>query len=139
MSMFGSCKCNNIEVRWRTLDFSVVPRACQCDYCMTRGAAYVSKSGTSVEVHIRNESLHKIVKHGSNSAEFHECAGCGEVVLVTAIIADEMYGALNANRMTNKHGFSEPVQTHFSNQSAEQKRERWHQNWCHPVLITGIP
>jgi hypothetical protein len=137
--MFGSCKCNNIEVRWRTLDFSVVPRACQCEYCRARGAAYVSKSGTSVEVKIRKESLHKLVEQGSKSATFHECAGCGEVVLVTAIIEGETYGALNANCMINKHGFSEPVQTHFSNQTAGQKCERWRQNWCHPVLIAGLP
>jgi len=137
MSMRGSCNCNNFEILWRTVDYSVVPRACQCEYCLARGAAYVSKSGTAIEVRVRNDNLHRIVTHGTGSAGFHECAGCGDLVLVTAAIGNELYGALNAGCMDNKLGFSEPVQTHFVSQTVAQRRERWRQNWCCPVRITA--
>ena len=136
MSINGSCDCKNIEMVWHTDDSSIVPRACQCEYCYSRSAAYVTKPETRIEVLIRNEQFHKTVQHGSNSAVFHECANCNQVVFVTAEICGELYGALNANYLNNKLGFLAPIKTSFRTQTAEQKRERWRQNWCHPVLIT---
>lgn len=135
MSMRGNCKCNNIEVVWRTVDFSLVPRACQCEYCLAKGAAYVGKSGTAVEVLVHKERLHRVIEHGSGSARFHECANCGDVVFVTADIDGEVYGVLNALCMKNTLGFPSQVKTDFRGYSAEQKRERWRQNWCYPVTI----
>ena len=137
MSMRGSCSCNNIQVTWKTRDYSLVPRACQCDFCLPRKAAWVSKSGTAVEVIVRKENLHRIARHGSNNARFHECSHCGEVVLAAAEIDGELYGVLNAKRMNNPQGFSDSVRTDFSGQSAEEKRRRWRLNWCCPVSITG--
>jgi hypothetical protein len=134
--MRGGCRCNNFQVLWHTVDFSVVPRACQCDYCRAKGAAYVSKSGTAVEVRIHAKNLHKVVTQGSRSAEFHECEGCGDVILVTATIDGETFGALNAQCMDNAFGFSAAIETKFAEQSAVQKQERWRQNWCCPVRIT---
>ena len=137
--MHGSCRCRNFEVIWQIVDFSLVPRACQCTYCVSKSAAYVSKSGTKFEVTIHNETLHRVVQHGSNSAFFHECAHCNELVFVTAEIEDELYGVLNAYCLQNKLGFATPVETVFDTQTAAQKRQRWRLNWCHPVVVTIIP
>lgn len=137
MSIYGHCDCRNIEVIWHTVDYSVAPRACQCDYCLARDAAYVSKAGTRVEVSIHNSKLHRIVRQGSESAEFHECGNCGRIVLATVELDGELYGALNANQLKNPRGFASPVKTDWSGQSAAQKLERWRQNWCHPVRICG--
>lgn len=139
MRMHGSCRCKNIELHWRTVDFSVVPRACQCDYCRSHGAAYVSKAGTPVDVRIRDAGLHRIVRHGSNSAEFHECINCGELILVTATIDGEVYGALNARCLDNRLGFANATDVDYSGDTAAQKQARWRQNWCAPVLISYNP
>jgi len=136
MSMHGSCRCGNFAVCWHTVDFSVVPRACQCDYCGSKGAAYVSKTRTAIELRIRNASLHRIIRHGSQHARFHECAGCGEIVLVTAELDGEMYGALNANCLRNKLGFANATAIDYAGQTAVQKQQRWRQNWCSPVRIS---
>ena len=133
--MRGSCECNNIEVKWQIVDLSLVPRACQCDYCAMKSAAYVTKAGTRFEVTIHNRVLHKMVQHGSGSAIFHECGHCGQIIFITAQIDGELYGALNANYLDNKMGFPAPIEINFSDQSAEQKRDRWRQTWCHPVVI----
>jgi hypothetical protein len=137
MSMRGNCKCNNIEVVWHTVDYSIVPRACQCEYCLAKGAAYVCKSGTAVEVRVHKERLHRIIMHGSRNARFHECTNCGDVVFVTADIDGEVYGVLNALCMKNVLGFAAAVKMDFAGQTAEQKRDRWRQHWCHPVTITS--
>jgi len=135
--MRGSCKCKNIEVHWHTVDYSLVPRKCQCQYCKEKNAAYVSKPGSRIDVHIHSEHLHKTVTQGTNSALFHECGNCGELVFVTADISGESFGALNANCMENKFGFSAATEVDFSNQTVEDKIERWSRNWCHPVLIAS--
>ncbi len=139
MTMRGSCRCKNFRVVWQTVDYSVVPRRCLCPYCRARDAAYVTKSGTRVQVSIQNKDLHNIVRHGSENAGFHECGHCGDLVLVTVEIQGDVYGALNANCLRNKHGFAPAVDTDFSNQSAAEKLQRWRQNWCHPVQILANP
>lgn len=135
--MRGGCRCHNFEVVWHTVDYSVVPRACQCEYCLGKGAAYVSKSGTAVKVVVHKAQLHRIVTHGSGSARFHECSSCGDVVLVTAQLGKDYFGALNALCMNNTLGFPPAMHTNYANDTTEVKRERWRQNWCHPVVITG--
>ena len=135
MSICGGCSCSNIEITWQVIDYSLVPRACQCDYCASRSAAYVSKSGTRFEAVIRDSQYHRTIRHGSNSAVFHECTNCNQVLFVTAEIDGALYGALNANHLVNKFGFADPVRVNFSSHTAAQKRRRWHQNWCYPVVI----
>ena len=133
--MHGSCKCNNIVVQWQTVDYTVVPRRCRCEYCKTKNAAYVSKSGSRFSMEIHKDSFYRVMTHGSLLAKFHECLNCAELVCVTADIDGEIYGALNSNCMQNKLGFPRAIEFDFSNQSAEEKVERWRRNWCHPVLI----
>lgn len=137
MSISGNCACNNIKVTWHVVDYSLVPRACQCDYCLSKSAAYVTKPATKFEVLIHNEKFHKKIQHGSNSAVFHECSNCNQVIFVTVEIEHLLYGALNANHLNNKFGFSNSVNANFSSQTAEEKQERWRKNWCCPVLITN--
>lgn len=138
MSLSGSCGCRNIEVVWHTIDYSPVPRACQCAYCSSKSAAYVSKPGTGFDVTVRNRELHRRVQQGSNSAVFHECANCDQLVFVSAEINGELYGALNANCLSNKFGFSPTVGANYNSQSAGERLARWQQNWCCPVVVTGL-
>lgn len=135
MSINGGCDCGNIQITWRTIDYSLVPRACQCRYCSKNSVAYVSKSATAFEVLVRNDKLYAEIRHGSNRATFHECTNCDQVVFVTALIDGKLYGALNANQLKNKFGFSSPVSVDLSALAASEKRERWRQNWCCPVFI----
>lgn len=138
MVMKGSCSCNNIEVTWHIIDRSLIPRACQCDYCVSKSAAYVSKSGTRFEVGIHNVSLHNTIRHGSGSAVFHECGHCKQLVFVTWQRANEVFGALNSIHLNNRQGFSAPLAVDFSSQTLQEKQDRWHQNWCSPVIIRPL-
>ena len=137
MSIRGGCKCNNIQILWHTVDRSLVPRECQCPYCLSKIISYVSKSGTRVEVSIHNESLHNVYQQGTKSATFHECGNCDDLVFVTAEIDGELYCSLNSNCINNPFGFSDSVKMELHNQTAAEKKSRWRQNWCHLVLITS--
>lgn len=137
MSIRGRCSCGNIEVHWHSIDLSVIPRKCQCQYCLSKNAAYVSKSGTRVTIKIHNEKMHYIHKQGSRSAEFHECANCEDLVFVTAQIDGEIFCAINAKCLNNPQGFSAGKEMDLSDQSAAEKLDRWRQNWCRLVLVTS--
>lgn len=134
--MRGACHCNNLCVSWQTVDQSLVPRACQCDYCFDKGAAWVSKSGTRFILHANRAGLHRGVSQGNAAAVFHECANCGDVVCVTALIDGERYGALNAALLHNPAGFENPVPIDVEGLSVPDKLARWRENWCHPVEVS---
>ncbi len=134
--MFGCCSCKNIEVRWQVDDLHFTPRACQCEYCKAKAAAYISVRNSNFEVMIHRSAQHRIIRQGTNQAAFHECTACGDLVFVTARIDDFDYGVLNAMCMKDALGFETAIPTNFSWQSALQKKERWRESWCCPVKIT---
>lgn len=134
MSIKGSCQCKNIKIVWYCFDYSMFPRACQCEYCVSKNAAYVSKSGTHFDVSIKDVSLHKVVTQGSLSASFHECSICGDIVFVSVEIEGQTYGALNANILVNKFGFNKPQKVSFDGQTSSEKQQRWKNNWCWVTL-----
>ena len=122
MSLYGGCDCKNIEIVWHIADQEFVPRACQCEYWQSKSAAYVSQPNSSIEVTVRNSALHRQIQHGSNSAVFHECSNCEEVVFVTAEIDSDIYGARNANQFEDQSAVLAPVKMNFSSQSGEETR-----------------
>lgn len=135
MSIRGGCKCNNIQILWHTIDRSLVPRECQCCYCLFNRFSYVSKAGTRFNVSIHREALYSIHQQVMGGARFHRCENCGELVFATSEIEGELYGALNANCLNNPSGFGASVNTNFSTQTPLQKKKEWRQNWCYPVAI----
>ena len=135
MTVQGRCQCGNFNIRWQTVDLSLVPRACSCDFCRPRDAAYVSKSGTSFRVSVNNRQLHKVTTHGSQQARFHLCGYCDDLVCVTAEFDGVTYGALNARLLNKPEKMNEPAVVDYSDNDASMKRDRWQANWCSPVSI----
>ncbi|GAB5451475.1 MAG: hypothetical protein Hals2KO_18030 [Halioglobus sp.] len=136
MTLSGACACNNLSVIWRTVDVSLVPRACQCDYCRGKQVAWVSKQGSAVKLTALKKALHRVVEQGGAGAQFHECLNCAAVVCVTAEIEGETYGAVNVRCLQRAGQFPQPVETDTSGLGAEEKRARWRANWCCPVQIS---
>jgi hypothetical protein len=71
-----------------------------------------------------SKHCYRRVQQGSKTATFHECRNCDTVIFVTALIDGVMFGALNANCLNNKLGFSAPVRIHFGAESSAHKIER---------------
>lgn len=136
MRLLGACRCNNIGLIWHNVDFSLVPRSCQCDYCRGRGAAWVSKRGSALQVKIRRADIHSVAQQGAGLARFHECLHCGDVACVTADIEGDVYGAVNVHALLQAERFPPPRATDFSAQSGQEKLSRWQQNWCCPVSFS---
>tara|TARA_R110002110_G_scaffold205066_1_gene416762 strand:+ start:166526 stop:166948 length:423 start_codon:yes stop_codon:yes gene_type:complete len=135
MSLRGRCNCGNIQLVWQTVDYSVVPRACQCAYCRVCNANYVSKTGTGFQVTIRKASLHQIDQQGAGFAEFHSCVHCARLVFVSAEIGGDIYGAIESSCLQNPMGFAQPVKVDPAALGVEEKQTRWQHNWCDRVSI----
>lgn len=135
MSVYSSCRCKNIEIDWQLTDRSLIPRSCQCSYCVSKGAAYISKSGSKFSVKIHNKKLHNTLQHGSRYAIFHECGHCDSLVFVTAEINGDLYGVINSKYVRSDFPLAESIKTNFEDQAPETKLLRWRQNWCCPVSI----
>lgn len=135
MAMRGSCRCRNIGLSWQNVDYSLVPRACGCEYCAAKGAAYVSKSGTRVKVVVQKPALLRLQQHGSQQATFNECGNCGDVVFVSVAIEGADYCAINVHCLEQRDRFPEAMRVNFSDQAPAHKRQRWAQNWCCPLVV----
>lgn len=135
MGVYASCLCKNIEIDWQLTDRSLIPRSCQCSYCISKGAAYISKSGTKFSVTVHRDKLHRQIQQGSHNAIFHECGHCDTLVFVTAELDGDLYGVINSKCVRSDLGFVAAIKTNFEDQSSETKQLRWRQNWCCPVSI----
>lgn len=135
MTVRGACRCGNISLAWRTIDYSLVPRACTCDYCRARQVAWVSKSNTALNLRVGNECLHRVLEQGSGQARFNECAHCGDTVWVSATIDGEEYGAVNLRCLEKAARFPAARPVGLTGLTAPQKLDRWRSNWCSPVVV----
>ena len=135
--MYGCCPCKNIEIHWQLVDLSLVPRACQCSYCLSRHSACVSKAGTHFSVTIHNEAYHRVRTNGFETAQFHECSVCDRLVFVTSEIEKVLYGAISVYCLHNKQGFAEPVNVSFAGESLTERLARRQQNWCRAEIMNS--
>lgn len=130
------CRCKNIKIEWSIRDFSLVPRACQCNFCLSKNAQWLSKSGSRFELSINYRQHYRLTQQGTNTAYFHQCTHCGEFTAATAIIGKQRYGAINANCLNAPHRFADAKRvTPSSLDSALSRQNIWQQNWCSPVTI----
>ncbi len=123
------CKCGNFRVDWDTSIHPLVARVCGCDYCSIRKSEYVSDPDSTVKFRVTDEYLHKIVQHGHNTADFHECKNCG-VVIVVSTIDGRKYCVINAKALgLNEYGL-DPAIKDYSDESIQDRLARRKRNWC---------
>ena len=99
MLIHGSCHCRSVEF---TLDWTPEPagipaRACTCTFCTKHGGVWTSCPTGSLEVRVRDPSLVSRYAFGTGTAEFHVCARCGIVPVVTSRIDGRLYAVVSVN------------------------------------------
>jgi len=89
------CSCGNFQIEWFGEKENLLARQCNCDYCRTQEAAFISDPTAPVTFHIKDKKRSRTVQHGYNSADFLECECCG-VVLVSSEVDGQLYCVVNA-------------------------------------------
>jgi len=99
MLIRGACHCGNISfsLTWEPSPTEIQARACTCSFCTKHGGLWTSNPRGALEVKIADRSLVSRYAHGTRTADFHVCASCGIVPVVTSRIDGHLYAVVSVN------------------------------------------
>lgn len=99
MLINGSCHCGNIRfsLTWEPDPAEIPARACTCTFCSKHGGVWTSNPRGALEVRIRDPKLVSKYAFGTRTADFHICARCGIVPVVTSRIDERLYAVVSVN------------------------------------------
>jgi hypothetical protein len=95
----GKCHCGNISfaLAWEPDPAAIPVRACSCSFCTKHGGVWTSTPSGSLSVIVNDSSLVSRYTFGTRTAEFHVCARCGIVPVVTSLIDGRLYAVVSVN------------------------------------------
>ena len=99
MLIHGKCHCGNIafSLTWEPDPVEIPACACTCSFCVKHGGVWTSNPGGALEVVVKDSSLVSKYVFGTQTAQFHICARCGIVPVVTSRIDDILYAVVSVN------------------------------------------
>ena len=99
MLIHGRCHCGNIgfALAWDPDPGEIPARACGCSFCVKHGGVWTSNPRGALEVRLKDPSLASKYAFGTRTADFHVCARCGIVPVVTSLIDERLYGVVSVN------------------------------------------
>lgn len=103
MLLRGQCHCGNIgfSLRWEPDPGEIPARACDCSFCTRHGGVWTSYPDGHLQVSVQDPALVSRYAFGTRTAEFHVCARCGVVPLVTSLIDGQLYAVINVHALEN--------------------------------------
>lgn len=99
MLIHGKCHCGNISfsLTWAPDPAEIPARACGCSFCVKHGGVWTSNPDGGLEVQVKDASMVSRYAFGTKTAEFHVCARCGIVPVVTSRIDGRLYAVVSVN------------------------------------------
>ena len=99
MLIHGKCHCGNItfSLTWEPDPTEIPARACTCSFCTKHGGLWTSNPRGALKVAVQDPSLVSRYVFDTRTAEFHVCARCGIVPLVTSRIDDKLYAVVSVH------------------------------------------
>src|SRR5919197_446174 len=103
MLIRGKCHCGNIgfALDWKPEPAEIPARACTCSFCTKHGGVWTSNPGGTLEIVVKEPALVSKYAFGTRTAEFHICARCGIVPVVTSRIDGHLYAVVSVNAFEN--------------------------------------
>jgi hypothetical protein len=99
MLIAGRCHCGNISfsLRWEPDPTEIPVRACTCSFCIKHGGEWTSHPGGLLRIVVKDCARVSKYTFGTKTAEFHTCACCGVVPVVTSRIDGRVYAVVSVN------------------------------------------
>jgi len=125
----GCCSCGEtiFSIVLSTPINNYAPRACDCNFCTSRGIAYLSDPLGKSEIN-SHQPLVKL-KQGSNQAHFFGCSSCDSIVAVGYLFNAGFRGAVNATLFNDNNRLQPAVIASPKLLNADEKVERWKKLW----------
>jgi hypothetical protein len=140
MSIAGRCHCGNITftLRWPEEPAEIPARACDCSFCVKHGGVWTSHPDAALEVTVRDPALVSRYRFGTGTADFHVCARCGAVPLVTCEVGDRLRAVVNVNVLAGEERARlRPAPASFAGEEVADRLARRQRNWIGTVRIDG--
>ena len=130
-SVSGGCHCRNIlvEMQLTQVPDRYSPRACDCDFCVKHGAAYVSDPKGFARFRISDENTAGKYTQGDALAEFLLCRNCGVLIGALHRADSRLYATLNAKLFVPAGIFGAQSMVSPKKLPATDKQKRWQELW----------
>lgn len=132
MLIHGKCHCSNIyfSLTWEPDPIEIPTRACTCSFCLKHGGIWTSNPNGALKVVVENTSLVSKYEFGTRTAQFHTCARCGIVPVVTSLIDGHLYAVVNVNAIEGiDQSLLRQASASFDGEGAESRLARRKRNW----------
>ena len=136
MLIHGRCHCGNISfsLSWEPNPAEIPARACTCSFCTKHGGVWTSNPRGALEVMVKDHSLVSKYAFGTRTAEFHICARCGIVPIVTSLIDDHLYAVVSVNAFDGiDQSLVRRAPASFDGEGAGTRLARRKRNWIADV------
>jgi hypothetical protein len=99
MLIHGKCHCGNISfaLTWESTPVEIPARACTCSFCSKHGGVWTADPAGALRIEIEDPARVSRYAFGTRTAEFHVCARCGVVPVVTSRIDDRLYAVVSVS------------------------------------------
>jgi hypothetical protein len=128
----GSCHCGNIRFTfdWPGAGSSIPVRACGCALCTKHRGVWTSNPQGRFRLRTTDQSKVTLYRFGTKTADFHVCANCGVVPIVTCDIDERRYAVVNVNTFDNVDR-SQLIEAaaDFEGETTENRLARRRRNW----------
>jgi hypothetical protein len=103
MLIRGACHCGNIRftLSWEPDPAEIPARACTCSFCRKHGGVWTSNPKGALRIAVADRARTSIYAFGTHTADFHVCARCGVVPVVTSEIEGRRYAVVSVNAFDN--------------------------------------
>lgn len=132
MLIRGKCHCGNIgfSLTWEPDPAEIPARACGCAFCTKHGGVWTSNPGGALEFTVKNPALVSKYAFGTRTADFHVCARCGVVPVVTSLIDGRVYAVVNVNAFEGVDpALLRRTSADFDGEGTEDRLARRKRNW----------
>ena len=136
MLVHGKCHCGNISfsLTWEPDPAEIPARACSCSFCIKHGGVWTSNPRGALEVVIKDPARVSRYSFGTRTAEFHTCARCGIVPVVTSRIDGHLYAVVSVNAFEDvDQSLLRRTPASFDGEGTESRLARRKRNWIADV------
>ncbi len=138
MLIAGKCHCGNLSftLAWDPDPVEIPARACGCSFCVKHGGVWTSYPRGVLKVLVRNPQLVSRYAFGTKTAEFHTCARCGIVPVVTSRIDGHLYAVVSVNAFEGiDASMLRRAPANFDGEGEGERLERRKRNWIGAVEL----
>ena len=140
MLIQGKCHCGNISfaLTWEPDPAEIPARACTCSFCVKHGGVWTSTPNGALKVVVKDASLVSTYTFGTRTAEFHVCACCGIVPVVTSRIDNHLYAVVSVNAFESVDPLLlRRAPATFDGEGTDSRLARRKRNWIANVEFTN--